>query len=128
MRQSSNISAAKGAHEENKEEKLKSLKKRSITHPLVPFFIRLIFINSNFVIRIITIIDSGNSSMYTPSCWTSGFLWSLSIPVPLPEANSSQAPTFKTFNGQLSWKKSRGFLYKEINTQKEESEKVQVHY
>ena len=130
MRQSSNIGAGKGAQAKSKEEQLKS-KKKEVSHILYfPFFMRLILVSFNLVISIITIIDSGSSSVYTPSCWTSGSLWNLSIPVPFPEANSSRAPTFKTFNGKLSWK-SRWFLYKErkeINTHKEKREKVQVYY
>ena len=117
MRQSSNIGAGKGAHAKSKEEQLKSKKKGSIAHPLFPFFMGLILVSFNLVISIITIIDSGSNSVYTPSCWTSGSLWNLSIPVPFPEANSSRAPTFKTFNGKLSWK-SRWFLYKERKEKK----------
>ena len=108
------------------EEQLKSFKKGSKTHTIFPFFIGLIL--SNFI-SIITIIDSGNSSVYAPSCWTRGSL-RLSIPVPFSKANSSRASTFKTFNGKLSWK-SRWPLYneskKKINKQKEKGKKVQVH-
>ena len=48
------------------EERLKSLKKGSKAHTTVPSFIRLIL--GNFVVSIITIIDSGISSVYMPSC------------------------------------------------------------
>ena len=106
VRQSSNISAGKGAHAENKEEQLKNRKKevQCMAHPLVPFWIRLILKNSNFVVSIITIIDSGDRAVYTPSCWTSGSVPSLSIPVPFLEANSGRASIFKVFNAKLSWK------------------------
>ena len=73
-----------------------------MAHPLVPFLIRLILKNSNFVVSIITIIDSGDRAMYTPSCWISGSVRSLSIPVPFLEANSGRASIFKVFNAKLS--------------------------
>ena len=92
------------------EERLKSLKKGSKAHTTVPSFIRLIL--GNFAVSIITIIDSGISSVYMPSCWTSGLPWNLSIPVPFSDANSSRASKLKTFDGKLSWK-SRWFLYNE---------------
>ena len=104
---------------ENKhlEEQLKSLKKGSKAHTIVPSFIRLILVNFKFALSIISIIASGNSSVYTPSSWTNSSLWSLSIPVPFSEANSSRASTFKTFNVKLSWK-SRWFLYNESKKKK----------
>ena len=58
--------------------------------------------NSNFVVSIITVIDSGDRVVYTPSCWTGGSPWSLSIPVLFLEANSSRGPIFKVFNAKLS--------------------------
>ena len=133
MRHSNNITEGKGVHAENKEEQLKSLKKKkkSKAHTLVPFFIRLILGNFKFVVSIITIIDSGDRAVYTPSCWTNGSLWSLSIPFPFLEANSSRASTSKGFNAKLSCK-SRLFLCNESKNlkqkQKQKSEKVQVHH
>ena len=98
------------------EERLKSLKKGSKAHTIVPSFIRLIL--GNLAVSIITIIDSGISSVYMPSCWTRGSPWNLSIPVPFSDANSSRASKLKTFNGKLSWK-SRWFLYNESKKNKQ---------
>ena len=110
------------AESKHLEEQLKSFKKGSKTHTIFSFFIGLILSNFKFVVSIITIIDSGNSSVYAPSCWTSGSLWRLSIPVPFSEANSSRASTFKTFNGKLS-RKSRWFLYNESKKNKQTKRK-----
>ena len=120
VRHSRHISAGKRGSCRKQRGTVKKLKKRKYSTSVSPSFERLTLGNSNFVVGIITIIDSGNSSVYTSSCWTSDSLWSLSFPVPFPEADSSRAPTFRTFNGKLSWK-SRWFLYNEsekINKQR----------